>query len=383
MRILTLSYEYPPVGGGGAKVVAGVSGELARLGHEVDLLTMGFGDLPHEEVVDGVRVYRLTTLRRSRSICRPHEMLGYLIRAAPMARRLARRRRYDINHTHFLFPDAVLARILKRSLRLPYVVTAHGSDVPGFNPDRFVGLHRILAPLWRSVTLGSEQVVCPSEYLRSLVLAAAPSARTTIIPNGFEAQRFDSSRVKKNRILVVSRLFRRKGVQYLLRALAGTDLEYEVTVVGDGPYFGELRHEAAALNVQVDFRGWLENQSDELRQLYETSSIFVFVSSAENFPVVLLEAMSAGMAIVTTDDTGCREALGDAGILVPHGDPLALRTALERLTSDSALRDRLSAAARHRVERQFDWSIIGRRYEAALARHAAPSEVGPEALSGP
>jgi glycosyltransferase involved in cell wall biosynthesis len=59
MKILMTSYEFPPLGGGGAQVVRGLSRELVRLGHEVDLVTMGFHGLPSRETVNGVRVLRV------------------------------------------------------------------------------------------------------------------------------------------------------------------------------------------------------------------------------------------------------------------------------------------------------------------------------------
>ena len=134
MRILILSYEFPPIGGGGAKVVVGLANELAYLGHSVDLVTMGFRDLPRNEKVDGVNVYRIPCLRLQESICRPPEMTTYLIAALPVLFRLTKRTRYDINHTHFIFPDAILAYMLRKLTGMPYIVTAHGSDVPGYNP---------------------------------------------------------------------------------------------------------------------------------------------------------------------------------------------------------------------------------------------------------
>ncbi len=92
---------------------------------------------------------------------------------------------------------------------------------------------------------------------------------------------------------------------------------------------------AKQLNVPAKFYGYVDNNSPELRELYETASIFVFTSESENFPIVLLEAMAAGAAIITTSGTGCAEVVGDAAILVPPRDPEAIRAALEQLESRS------------------------------------------------
>ena len=109
MRILTLSYEFPPIGGGGAGVVRGLAAELVKLGHSVDVVTMGFRGLPDEEVVDGIRVRRIDCARRSESKCTAREALRYVLRVRPVVRAMLRANRYDLVHVHFILPDGVVA----------------------------------------------------------------------------------------------------------------------------------------------------------------------------------------------------------------------------------------------------------------------------------
>ena len=137
---------------------------------------------------------------------------------------------------------------------------------------------------------------------------------TTVIPNGIDEDPTASyGGEKKRRILVVTRMFERKGIQYFLRALQGMKLHHEVHVVGDGPYLPTLRALAEELGVDARFWGWLDRGSAELRNLYDSAEIYVFPSEAENFPLVLLEAMRAGAAIITTKGTGCAEVVVQGG----------------------------------------------------------------------
>lgn len=357
-----MSYEFPPLGGGGAKIAYGLTKEFVKMGHEVDLITMGFSGLRRYEVVNGVHVHRVPCLRRSVDISHPHELFSYLVMALPLAIKLVHRRKHEINHTHFLVPDGILALALQRLVEMPYVVTAHGSDVPDYNPDRFVVLHKMIAPGWRSIVSQAHCVVCPSRYLEALIHRHKPDAHTTLIPNAIDTCKFYPGHPKGKKILVVTRMFKRKGVQHLLEALHGSDLGYEVNIVGIGPYLQSLRSMAKKLPIPVRFHGWLENDSTELKRLYETSGVFVFLSEAENFPVVLLEAMSAGMAIVTADSTGCREVVGDAALVVPPGDSRALREVLSALSADSELRHRLGLAARRRLEERFNWETVATQH---------------------
>jgi glycosyltransferase involved in cell wall biosynthesis len=364
MRILTLSYEFPPLGGGGARVVDGLARHLVKLGHEIDIVTMGFRGMPDAEVVDGVNVYRENSIRKRADICHTREMIPYLLSALPRVKRLVASRRYDINHTHFIFPDGAMAWMLGGLTGLRYVITAHGSDVPGYNPDRFQLQHCLLAPLWKRVVQNAECVVCPSAHLRALFEKRSRGARSEIIPNGMYAGKFDAGRSKRMRILVVTRMFERKGVQYLLEALRGRTLDCEINIVGDGPYLETLKRMAGDTCADIRFRGWLDNESGELKELYETSSIFVFTSRRENFPVNLLEAMTAGMAIVIAEDPGSAEVVGDAALRVPDNRPDLFFAGLQQLIRDPTRCDELGRCARRRFESHFAWPIIAGRYQA-------------------
>ena len=358
LKILTLSYEFPPLGGGGSKVAHGLSAELVSMGHHVDVITMSYDGLPDREVVDGIHVYRVPCIRKAVDISFPHELASYMVGALPKAIRLCKRESYDLMHCHFILPDGLIALWLRRKFGIPLVVTAHGSDVPGYNPDRFKLIHRLISPVWRAIARTIDTIICPSRYLEDLIVSHEPKANTHTIPNGFDIERFNPDNARKESILVVTRMLRRKGVQDVLRALAEPGIDFEINIVGTGPYLDKLMTLDRELGTNATFHGWLENDSDQFRRLLEESSIFVFPSHAENFPLVLLEAMAAGAAIITTDQSGCREVVGNTALHVPPGDPGAIRKAIERLISDRALRERLGRAARERLEENFGWPSV-------------------------
>ena len=373
MRILTLNYEFPPIGGGGSPVSHELGRELVAQGHDVDVVTMGFKGLPAREVVDGINVHRVACLRKRADLCKTHEMASFVLAALPKVARLVATQSYDVNHTHFIMPTGLLSRMVKGWAKLPIVVTMHGSDVPGYNPDRFGIEHRLLAPLWRWILHGADHLISPSQYLRQLVDERAEGQPITIIPNGFRYERFRADRPKERRILVVSRMLPRKGVQHLLAALPGLDLRgFQIDIVGDGPYLPTLRQMAGEQGLPVRFWGWLDNSSLALKNLYERASIFAFTSEAENFPVVLLEAMAAGQAIVTCNGTGCPEVVGPDALLVPPRRPDCLARALARLIDNDELRADLGRRARARVEEEFGWQGIARRH-VALYREVGKS----------
>lgn len=363
MKILTLCYEFPPVGGGGGRVVEGLARTLVKMGHEVDVVTMGYIGLPGFERIEGVNVYRVPSLRTRVAECSLFEAASYVIGALPTLWRLVRTRRYDLNHTHFIFPVGLLSWMINRLTGLPYIITAHGSDVPGYNPHALQLAHWLLRPLWQMVLRRASAVAAPSEMLKTLISAQRPQTPVGVIPNGFNKDRFRTDKPRAKRVLLVTRMLERKGVQYLLKALQGLPMDgYDVQIVGEGPYLPDLKQLAEKINVPVQFRGWLDNASDELRDLYETSRIFVLPSEAENFPVCLLEAMAAGLAIITTEGTGCTEVVGGTAILVPVKDAAAIARALSGLIESPERGTALGQAARQRLDQQFDWSIVAERY---------------------
>ena len=375
MRVLMPCYEYPPLGGGGSRVVDGLSRELVRSGHEVDVVTMAFRDLPRHEIVDGVCVHRVPCIRLKEHHCSMAEAASYLPAARRKIRELTDRNDYDIIHAHFILPDGLNAAWANGKTGLPYVITAHGSDVPGYNPDRLHLAHRALAPVWRRITRGAATLICPSRSIDVLVKRRSPELPTTIIPYGFEVGRYATDAPRARQILVVSRLVKRKGVRFLLKALDGLRLRHEVHIVGDGPELPRLRQLAEGIKTRIVFHGWLDNRSEALNRLYESSEIFVLTSEAENFPVALMEAMTAGLGIVTTRDTGCAEVVGDTARLVAPRSSDEIRAALEELTDNPDLCRELGRAARLRIERDLAWPVVTERH-VEVYRHHGQRKIG-------
>lgn len=367
MKVLSLTYEYLPIGGGGSRVAAAINEELARRGDEVTVLTSAMKGLPAHEKAAGVEIHRAPCIRRHRHYTTAAELTTTLWPAYRRGAELIERSRPDVIHTHFILPSGAVAWALSRRYRIPYVLTAHGSDVPGYNPDRFRLLHRLLWPFWRRILDDAAAVTSPSRFLARLMHLDGCRRPITVVPNGhWPLGRLGEPR--RHRILVVARMFPRKGIQHFIDAVAGMDNGWEMIIAGDGPYRADLEARARRVAPKVRFVGFVGPES--LRVLYESSRILVFPSIQENFPMVLLEAMDAGCAVVTANAEGCAEVVGDAGIVVPKGNAEGIRAALERLVADPALCDELSARGERRAA-SLAWQHIVPSYRAVLSAAAA------------
>jgi glycosyltransferase involved in cell wall biosynthesis len=355
-----LNHEFPPVGGGASPVTFELCRQLASLGHQVDVVTMHYGDLPRVEQVSGFTIYRTPAIRKRPNICYTHELATYVPGALRTTLRLARQNKYDIIHCHFMVPGAPLAYLVNKFTKIPYIVTCHGSDVPGHNPDRFGLMHRLIGPFWRLLASRPALLTSPSNSLKEKILHACPRAKIEVIPNGIYYDNFDPS-AKSRSILMCSRVFKFKGFQYALEALARIRPDWEINMIGQGPYLPELQKQAADLKLDVHFHGWIDRADKRFYELFNKSSIFIFPSEAENFPAVLLEALSAGSAIITSTAGGCPEIVGEAAILVPPRDPARIEEALSSLLNSDQLRNKLSLAALARA-REFAWPLVAGKY---------------------
>jgi glycosyltransferase involved in cell wall biosynthesis len=166
-------------------------------------------------------------------------------------------------------------------------------------------------------------------------------------------------------VLYVGRLAREKGLDVLLQAAAS--LPVQVMIVGTGPERARLE-EAAPAN--ATFLGQLDQ--DAVAREYAQADVFVLPSLSEPWGMVLNEAAAAGLPLVATDAAGAAHDLvedGANGFLVPAGDAVALRDALERLAGDPALREQAGRRSRELAQRFTPeaWAAA----VAALARRLA------------
>lgn len=367
-KVLVLNYEFPPLGGGASPVSYELAKRLSETGAcDIDVVTMGFKGLPaYEEINPRMRVHRVKAWRRKKEICHPWEQLTYLVSGYFKCRNLLTNGAFDVCHCHFIIPTGTLAWFLKRRLKLSYVITAHGSDVPGFNTDRFTLLHKFTGPLLRMICRDAQTVISPSHYLRNLILGKISPAladKTVVVPNGIDTNKF-TPQPKKKIIFSSGRLLRRKGFQYLIRAVSDEDIGYEVHIAGDGPMMGELQRLAALSKTKIIFHGWLDNNGREYKDLIEQAATYVLASERENASIALLEAMAAGCAVITSNRPGPRETIGTAGLVVDPRSSEQIRTALESASTRTA---HYGLEARARLEQVFDWKRIIPIYETHIA----------------
>ena len=377
-RILMFNHEFPPIGGGGGWVSYFLGKHFAAAGHDVHLITSQFRDCPTEETVEGFHVHRVRALRKNRDVCAVHEMLTYAVSSSLYALRFAKQFKPDIVQVFFGIPAGGGAYLLRKRHNVPYLVFLGGRDVPRRNPDPpyYRWLYLLLKPVIRSIWNNASAVVACSDGLRELAQETAPDVKMDVIPDGLDLSRFEpSSREpdpKSVRILTIGRLIPRKGFQFLIRALPqiveNAAHDFEIEIVGDGPYQKELLKLAADLDVTEHIRFAGSVPYSELPGKYRDADIFILPSLAEGMPLVVLEAMGTGLPIVASRVQGIEELVAEDvnGALFDPGDADGLARSLVKLINAGKRRVKMGEASVERVE-PYDWKHIADAYLALYA----------------
>jgi glycogen(starch) synthase len=385
MRVLILSWEYPPlIEGGLARHVRKLAENLARQDVEVHVLTRGHEESPEDEEVDGVHVHRVREPERPRDLGEfvtwvEHMNADMLAAGVELGDRLD----FDVVHGHDWLV-AVAGDHLARRFRCPLVVTIHATEYgrhQGWvdkHPQSYIhGVERWMANR-------ADRLITCSSYMREHTadIYGLDESRITVIPNGIDPSELvpvddlDTLRARfagadERLVLLVGRLVYEKGFQLALEALPALIERVgnvRFIVAGSGTAEHELRQQAHELGLDEHgtFLGWIGD--DVLHSLYRIADLTVVPSIYEPFGLVALEAMASGCPCLVADTGGLREVVPseDVGLRFRSRDPQSLGAMAERLLTDQELRDRLVAEASEHVL-SFDWADVARQVEAVYA----------------
>ncbi|MEY9842289.1 glycosyltransferase family 4 protein [Streptacidiphilus sp. EB103A] len=416
LRIALLSYKGNPFCGGQGVYVRHLSRELARLGHDVEVLggqpyplldeVEGPGRLSFTEIA-GLDLYRQPDPFRNPRLGE-YRGLADVVEYATMRtggfpepltfsmrarRHLARHRgRYDVVHDNQTLGYGLLG--LER-IGFPLVTTVHHPVTVDRELDLAAAeglLKQLSVRRWYGFTRMQRRV---AQRLESILTVSQSSGREIsehlgvrpervhVVPIGADVRLWSpdaSVPVVPGRIVTTSSAdVPLKGLIHLVEALAKvrTEREAHLVVVGrrreDGPVADAIRR--LGLEGAVEFRGGIDDQ--EFVDLVRSAEVACVPSLYEGFSLPAAEAMATGTPLVATTGGAIPEVAGADGetcLAVPPGDAGALAVALGRLLDDAGLRARIGAAGRERVLARFTWEraaeLTAERYREAIATGA-------------
>ncbi|MBE7433608.1 MAG: glycosyltransferase family 4 protein [Anaerolineales bacterium] len=359
MRILTVIYEFPPIGGGGGRAAYDICAELAARGHDVIVLTAHMNDLPRDETLDGFRVVRIPSRRTEAFVASFEAMLFYILAGFSKGLELIRHSRPDVIHTHFAVPSGALAWMLSVITNIPFILTAHLGDVPGGVPQKTAHWFRWLKPFTIPIWRRAKYVAAVSEFTRQLALKHY-TVEIRVIPNGADFTHVVTDKVEVNatpRIVFAGRFVSQKNPLAIVRALSMLkDLDWECSMLGDGPMFEEVKAEIEKHGMRERFHltGWV-TPADVLDE-FSRSDILFMPSLSEGLPVVGVDALVKGLAIVASRIGGFLDLVDQDsnGCLIEVRDEAGFASALRGLLSN---RDRLLKFRLASLEKAKDFDI--------------------------
>lgn len=316
---------------------------------------------------------------------------------------LVRRGEWDIVHLHNPMPGLEIARIAKacRTAKVPYVISTHGFNEVA-NGERIYAFGLARRVVWRTLMVwpviravrGAAAIFVLSPADIPIVRGFGFTGDVIVVPNGVEipaAHEPDMDRQVYKRLGVaepdacpgITCMFLgnhtpNKGVPVLLEAFAGLDCPFQLIIAGEKrPEIDYLRYPITRPDQRVIITGRLDDS--DVTALLRRADLFVFPTHADTFPLVVLEAMAQGCAVLASAIGGIPHQLDSScGELIPAGDAGALRAAVARLGANPAQLASMGAAARKRVRSAFTWHAAAASalegYRRVL-RHAATSKL--------
>lgn len=344
--------------GGVEKHVERLAIGLAARGHKIFVYTRPWYTPPSRKMFEGVRLISLPSVNFKNLDAISHTFLASLD---------VLKRDYDIVHYHGVGPAllAWIPRLFKPSTKV--VVTFH-------SVDRYHQKWGIIARLalylgeWAAVKFANETITV-SKALQ-MYAAETHGADTIYIPNGVDIPRRQKPKIirklfnldQSEYILFLSRLVRHKGVHYLIDAYNKIKPKQKLVIAGGSAftddYVAFLKKKAEG-NPNIMFAGQVQGGSDLWNELYSNAYLFVHPSEREGLPIVILEAMSFGLGVLTSDIPESMEAIaGGHGFSFKNKNVKDLTRKLRQLLNSPHLIHKVGVGAERYVARNYNWDNI-------------------------
>lgn len=378
MRILVLAWEYPPrLVGGIARHVAELYPEIVKLGHEVHLMTIEFGQAPNYEIVEGVHIHRVP-------VPPGNDFFHWVVNMNNSmgqhgGKLMAEYGAFDIIHAHdWLVGDAAIA--LKHFFKIPLVATIHATEYGRYN-----GLHtdtqRYIASKEGILVYNAWRVIVCTGYMRHEVHRAlgAPWDKIDVVYNGIRAEKkqrdpdFDYAAFRRRYagdhekiVYYVGRMTFEKGVSVLLnaapRVLAETGGNTKFVIIGGGNT-DKLRQQAWDLGIwhKCYFTGFMSDE--DLDRFQTVADCAVFPSLYEPFGIVALESFAARVPVVVSDTCGFPEVVRHTvtGIVTRVNNPDSLAWGILEVLKNPGYARWLIDNAYEDLDRRFNWAKLARQ----------------------
>jgi len=296
--------------------------------------------------------------------------------------RIASVKKIEIIHSHWIIPNGLLAAIIKKMFRVKHILTIHAGDLALLDKLPFKKL------LARFIVDNTDQITFVSHFGKNLFVKILGQYKkidkqSSIIPMGIDTKTFSreiNSYLRKNKlkvadrknILFIGRLAEKKGVEYLIRAVkivTQSIKKIKIYIVGEGPLKEKLLNLSKELKIEniADFTGPKSGKAKmeffAMADILVVPSIKTEFGDVEGIPVVLMEGLTSGKAIVASSVGGIPEIITNNinGLLVPEKDFQALAQSIIKVLNNNKLKASLERGAKKSAG-EYDLKIIAGKF---------------------
>jgi len=375
-NILILNYEYPPLGGGAGVCTRFEAEGLAKLGHRVTVLTTWFAGEEEIELIGNLKIVRLKSKRKYEFKSNPVEMLSWVKFAKKYSDSNISDNEYDICLANFAIPGGIVAKRIKKTKKIPYIIISHGQDIPFFFPSQMLKFH-IVTYFWiKNIVRHSSKLVLLSSEMKENAdrfVGRKNIDINTIIPNGCNTEVFKPSFDKKSKefkIIFVGRLVSQKSPFVFLEALKllknNYRIDFSVNILGDGVLKPKMEEfvENNNLSENVDFKGWVTK--DEMIENYQSANLQVISSADEAMSIAALESLSAGLYVISTPVSGNTELIkeGVNGDFFSFNNSEQLAEKIKLFYENKFIYNwQIETDFLNNFRQKYDWNVIVKQYE--------------------
>jgi glycosyltransferase involved in cell wall biosynthesis len=302
MKILVLNYEYPPIGGGAGTQTRILNECLTKIGYKVVLITSHYKGLPFIEIKDNYTIIRIPVFRSSKSKGSFIQMLLYDFFALPVSLIVILFFKINLVHAHFILPCGIIAYFIKIVFNLPYVVTAHGGDVPSHQKEQTSHLFTVFKGLAQRVLNNSDKIHSVSKELSYKLNNDFIIAREKLItiPNSIDFKKIAKEKQKILSFAYLGRISKEKNLDFVIDCLNEFKHPFVFYIIGAGDDSGlKDRIQSSNLKKKVFITGWLEKR--ECSEYLSKADYLILHSSAEGLSMAGLEANMYGLPIIASD----------------------------------------------------------------------------------
>ncbi len=305
-KILILNYEYPPLWWGAWVVSKEYAQGLVKLWNEVTVITTRFEWEPELFENWNLKIIRLKSRRKKIFQSNPIEMLSWAVKSIFYLNKYLVVYNFDLCIWFFSIPGWIVTKYLNKKYNIPYIISTHWHDIPGFYPEKMRKFHILTNWYTKKIWEKAKKILVLTTEMKKLADNFWNTDKNIILPNGCYNDFFYPDLSKKANIfniLFVWRLVDQKDPYTMLKAiniLKSNWSNFIVNIVWDGPMKKELQEyiEKNNLEENINFTWWLTKE--ELREYYQKSHIQVCSSKVEAMSVAILESIYSWLYIIST-----------------------------------------------------------------------------------